>query len=266
MLTVFRTSFKSKKQLAQDVYLFRFKLMEPNELSFSAGQYMIMEIPQADNTVKRRFISIASPQQDTSEFEGVMKIIPGGVASTFLLGLKKRDQVHFQGPSGMFTFQNNSRQNIFIATGTGIGPIRSIIKSNIGNSKLVTSNLGEHNASVPNYQLPVSNYFLLWGLKTLNDVYFFDELKELVQNNSQFSLKICLSQEKSLETISEGNKGYFSPGRVTKELENQITNCQLQITNCEFYLCGAKEIVDSLRQYLLEKGVNPKNIHTERFI
>src|SRR3989344_7323419 len=140
MLSNYKAQFIYKKQLAKGVYLFRFKLIEPNELSFSAGQYMIMEIPQPDNTVKKRFISIASPQQDTSEFEGVMKIIPGGVASTFLLGLKEGDQVHFQGPSGMFTFQNNSRQNIFIATGTGIGPIRSMIKSNISNLKLVISN------------------------------------------------------------------------------------------------------------------------------
>src|SRR3989338_179905 len=266
MLTVFRTSFKSKKQLAQDVYLFRFKLMEPNELSFSAGQYMIMEIPQADNTVKRRFISIASPQQDTSEFEGVMKIIPGGVASTFLLGLKKRDQVHFQGPSGMFTFQNNSRQNIFIATGTGIGPIRSIVKSQfpcLAGRQAISNFQTNPKSEIPNLKPQMT---LLCGLKTINSIYFFDELKEISQKNPQFSLKICLSQEKSLDTLSLDKRKFFVLGRVTRELDNLTTNYKLQTTNFEFYIFGAKELVDSLREYLLEKGVNPKNIHTERFI
>lgn len=245
MLNTFNTIFEESKRLAEGVYLFRFKLIDPKELLFSAGQYMIMEIPQPDKTVKKRFISIASPQQDSLEFEGVMKIIPGGVASTFLLGLKEGDQVHFQGPAGVFTLQNNNHRNIFIATGTGIGPIRSMITSNI---------------------LPVTNHSLFWGLKTLNDLYFFEELKDIAQKNPQFSLKICLSKENALDAVIEENRKYFVLGRVTKELDNLTTNYKLLTTNFEFYLCGAKEVVDSLRQYLLEKGVNPENIHTERFI
>ena len=107
---------------------------------------------------------------------------------------------------------------------------------------------------------------LLWGLKTINSIYFFDELKEISQKNPQFSLKICLSQEKSLDTLSLDKRKFFVLGRVTRELDNLTTNYKLQTTNFEFYICGAKEVVDSLREYLLEKGVNPKNIHTERFI
>lgn len=271
MLNTFNTIFKESKRLAEDVYLFRFKLTEPKKLSFSAGQYMIIEIPQPDKTVKKRFISIASPQQNGLEFEGVMKIIPGGVASTFLLGLKEGDHVNFQGPAGMFTFQNNNRQNIFIATGTGIGPIRSILKTEIKKLRNLDINYlldpllslrGEEKGRLIS-QFP--SFYLYWGLRTLNDVYFFDELKQLTISNKQFSFKVCLSQEKTLEKIKEEDKNNFFLGRVTKELEDQIANHQLQITAFDFYLCGAKEVVDSLRQYLLTKGALPDQVHSERF-
>ena len=113
-------------------------------------------------------------------------------------------------------------------------------------------------------QNPASNFqhqtsiFLFWGLKTYKDVYLFDELKE-------FNLKICLSRESNLNMILEPDRQYFDLGHVDQVMERQLANYRLQITDYEFYLCGGRNVVESLRQNLLSKNIPQEYIYFEKF-
>ncbi len=241
MLTTYKTQIISKIQLTHNVYLFRFKLISPGELAFSAGQYMILQVPQPSGQIARRFISIASPDNLTTEFEGVMKIIPGGIASTYLLRLQIGGVAMFLGPAGKFNIIENDLPKMFLATGTGIGPVRSMIQK----------------LQVTNRKFQIN---LFWGLPKIEDVYFLDELKQ-IQREGLFDFKICLSQETTLEKIPNGDRKHFSLGRVLNNLAiHQFNN------NSDFYLCGARQIVDSLQESLLAKGVTKDHVHFERFV
>lgn len=248
MLTTYKTTLFEKKQLANDVFLFCFNLIEPKEFNFKAGQYLILKIGE-----KSRLYSIASPSFKKDSFELIVHLMPGGVASTYLSNLKIGDEVLFEGPAGVFTLKDNNQDKIFLATGCGIAPVRSILLSTLDTRK-------------------ASNHFyLFWGLKTYKDIYLFDELKKFSQTNPNFKFFICLSREQNLDMVVEEDIKYFILGHINDSLEEVIKekNPNYSITQLlnyfDYYLCGSREVVETSKQYLLEKGVRRQNMIYEKF-
>ena len=236
MLLTYKTILSKKSQLNSDTYLYHFDLLEPKEINFEVGKYLIINILTDKGSVSRLY-SIASSAAEKNSFELIIQIIPGGLASSYLSNLKVKDEIIFQGPAGMFGLKENDRQKIFLTTGTGIAPVKSMLES---------------------CPFPVTSYRLFWGLKTYRDVYLLDELK-------QFNLKICLSREKNLDIIPMGDKKYFELGHVDSCFNQYIENWKLKIENFDYYLCGRRQIVESLRQFLIAKNVPKENIYFEKF-
>lgn len=231
MLTNFETALSDKKLLAgNNIYSFNFKLVNPSEVNFIAGQYLMLRVPTEKGFVFRMY-SIASPPSLKNSFELIVEIIPQGLASTLLNNLKVGETAFFQGPEGTFTVKNKEKQKIILVTGTGIAPIMSMLKDGM------------------------TNYRLFWGLRNYKDVYLFEELK-------QFNPKICLSREENLAIIPENNRTYFDLGHVDEVMHKSIIN---GLTDFEFYLCGGKTTVESLKQGLLAKNILQENIRIERF-
>ncbi|MFN4212960.1 MAG: FAD-binding oxidoreductase [Microgenomates group bacterium] len=306
MLTTYKTLLSQKKQLTTDVFLFRFQLIEPRQINFKAGQYLILKIGD-----KSRLYSIASPDWQKDTFELLVQTVEGGVGSTYLLNLKIGEEAIFQGPAGMFTLKDSPtgapRPKIFLATGTGLAPVRSMIKSEIKKlryeeiKKLSNEAIKEENKN-PNFSIShFPNFYLFWGLRYFSDVYFLEELKEIEKtieikkieskkfagvNNPNFSIshflnfsfKICLSREKNLEMIPEEDRQYFAVGHVNEAMEREIKKIESKkfggnptflisqfLNFFDFYLCGSRQVVESLRQYLEEKGVPASQVFFEKF-
>lgn len=241
MLQTYKTYLDGKIQLTSDVFLFRFKLFEPLEINFTAGQYLILMVPQDSGEPARRLYSILSPQTQKNSVDLLVKLLPGGIASEYLRSLNVEEQVEFQGPAGMFTLRDppagGQRDRVFLATGTGIAPIKSIISSTVSHLR--------------------SKTYLFWGLPKKNDLYFFEELKQLATDNTRFHFLICFSREENLDTLPEIDRKYFSLGR--------ITNHQLPTTDCDFYICGSRDVTESLRQHLIGKNIPQEQIYFEKF-
>lgn len=231
MLTGYRTSLIEKKPLTSNTYLFTFKLINPQEIEFIAGQYLILKVEG-----KPRLYSIASSDLKKNTLEFIIQLFPGGLASTYLDNLKIGDIVEFQGPAGQFKLRENDKQKVFLVTGTGIAPVRSILSSN-NNQKCR----------------------LFWGMKNYSDVYLIDEIV-------RFNPKICLSREKDLLMIPEDKQKFFDLGYVNACFFKQYNNMTIeQLNNFEYYLCGGRDVVESLRQTLLAKNIPPENIIFEKF-
>lgn len=231
MLVNYKTVLTDKKHLINNIYLFTFRLVEPREIDFIPGQYLILRVQG-----RPRLYSIFSSNKIKNQIEFLIEIIPGGLASTYFFNLKISDQTEFIGPVGQFNLRENQKQKIFLATGTGIAPIISILTS---------------------YQLSINNYYIFWGLRKYQDVYLLDKLK-------QFNVKICLSREKDLNIVLANDRQYFDRGHINEVMEKYLDFKSL-IINSEFYLCGGRNIVESLQQNLLSKGVLPENIVLEKF-
>jgi len=233
MLTTYKTILTKKTKLNSNTYQYHFDLIDPTEIIFKPGQYMMLKVPSSKGPVSRLY-SIASQNTIKNGFELIIEIVPGGLASNYLFSLSEKTEVIFQGPAGMFGLKENDRTKIFLITGTGIAPILSIMKSN--------------------FQAGF-NFQLFWGMKNYKDIYLFDELKK-------YNPKICLSREQNLDMILEGDKKYFELGHVNSSFEKQFSN---DLNSFDFYLCGGRLVVESLKQYLLSKNVLLENIHFEKF-
>ena len=62
--------------------------------------------------------------------------------------------------------------------------------------------------------------------------------------------------------IPENDKKYFELGHVDSCFEKQFSG---DLNSFDFYLCGGRLIVESLKQFLLSKNVLLENIHFEKF-
>lgn len=258
MLENFTTKLKQKKKIAPDTWWFDFLLIKPRQINFTAGQYLVLKVKG-----KSRLYSIATPEYVKDRVGFLVKLIPDGLASTYLDSLKVGEKVSFQGPAGLFRLKNNERDKIFLVTGTGIAPIRSMILSQ--KSKVPTSpRLRGAGKSQKSY--------LFWGMKKKEDLCFVEEFEKLSKDHPNFKFFICLSREKNLDRL---DPDYFRLGRVNPNLADflhsqsklQVTGYKLQdfINHFEYYLCGAPPVVDSLKKFLLDLGVKKENIYFEKF-
>ncbi len=245
MLTVYKTHLTQKTQLTADVYYLSFELDEPKEFTFIPGQYMIMMVPKEQGEIARRLYSIVTTPTQNNNFSLLIKTIPGGAASAYIQTLNTGDTVQFQGPAGIFSLKQTPRDKIFLVTGCGLAPIRSMLRSHI--------------ASVP------ATFRLFWGVPKVEDVYFLDELKQLSVEHQNFKFHICLSQEKNLDKIPEEDRKYFMIGHINNGFEQTEAQQDIRVNHSEYYLCGNRNVTDSLKEYLGEKHIPKEQVFYEKF-
>jgi len=237
MLTTFKVRLSKKTQLTPSVFLFHFQLIDPQEINFLAGQYLILSVPQPSGNFIKRLYSIASAPTEKNSLELVVEVVNDGAGTTYLKNLNINDEVIFQGPAGAFTLKENDKNKIFLATGTGIAPTRSMIRSQISDLRF--------------------KIFLYWGLKYFRDIYLFEELKNYALRITNFNFKICLSREENLDMIKDEDKKYFSLGHIDSQCP--------KTKDADYYLCGSPQIVESLQKCILQNGTPQENIFSEKF-
>lgn len=251
MIKSFQAALTKRIELTHDMTLFSFEIVS-DSLEFLAGQYVIMMVKMKNGEMARRLYSISSESQNKKGFDLLVKLIPNGVASTYLDGLKTGETALFQGPAGVFTMNDadSAKPKVFLATSSGIAPIYSMLKS-----KILAGTTDE-------------NWYLFWGVRTAKDLYWVKEFEELKQKNPQFNYVFCLSRETTISPESMPSACVL--GRIDAALQKTILqaikgNTEM-INGFEYYICGGIEAVDSLRQSLLSEGVEKKQIHFEKFV
>ncbi len=247
MVQTFKTIFLAKQQLTADVFTFAFVCPKRPKLSFKPGQYMLLEVPQADGSFKVKQYSICSPDQQKKAFTLLVKVLPRGIGSDYLKQINPGEQIEFKGPAGVFIMKENARPKFFMATGTGIAPVLSILQSEL-------------------VKYPKVEFYLYWGIKTLPDVYFFDLFKELTRRYPYFTFTICLSREPNLDSLPEEHKPYFGLGRVQQVLNQHKRNLKTHLPDADWYLAGDANIVESLRQHFLAQNLSPEHLTFEKFV
>src|SRR3989344_5991176 len=105
MLGNIKGVFLSKKKLSTDVYEFTFQCIDPIQINFLPGQYLII-IFSKDGENKRKFYSISSPlrqsdseasaRHEKNKIDFIVKILENGLGSNYLMNLKEEEEVAFQ--------------------------------------------------------------------------------------------------------------------------------------------------------------------------
>jgi len=117
----------SAEQIASNAVRLTLELAEGDWMEFRPGQFMQIEVP--GQGVVRSY-SPSSVGTDVPKLEFLIRILPDGAMSNFLSKEAEPDQVlKLTGPYGSFFLREEKKRapHIFVAGGTGLAPILSMI-------------------------------------------------------------------------------------------------------------------------------------------
>jgi ferredoxin-NADP reductase len=226
----------SWKELAPEVHHFDFEVPGRQELAFTPGQFVSV-LEKVDGKEITRAYSIASPRGG-NQFALCLNRVPDGLLSSFLFTLHPGEEVEMHEPLGYFTLRHPGRHAVFVATGTGIAPFRSMLLDHLPRTQ--------------------PNITLLFGTRHEHGLLYREDMERLAREFKTFRFLPTLTQP------SESWKG--RTGRVQAHLDEALAlRTPDEIVNVDVYVCGLKEMVDDVRQELKRRGFDRKQIIYEKY-
>lgn len=227
----------------EDTITICFKQPGLRKIKYQAGQYITL-ILRINGRKFARPYSFSSAPSVEALLEVTVKRVPGGVVSNYInTELTVGDVVEVLEPMGDFTYESfNPMQTVFLwGVGSGITPLYSLIKE------------------ILNTQ-PNTKIHLVYGNKHKESTIFFNELVQLHQKfQSNFMLTQFFSQ---VETLDE-NEGFR--GRISSEFVTSLIGKQKNLIESAHYICGPKNLKDTINNSLLELKVPSSSIFIEEF-
>lgn len=164
--------------VAPDVMIISLKLPTNQRLQFLPGQYIDILLKDG----KRRSFSLANAPHDDEFLQLHARNYSGGAFAEYVFTqMKVKDMLRFTGPLGSFFLRDASEETaiIFLASGTGFAPIKSILEhvffqeSSRNNKRKMT---------------------LYWGARTKADLYLADLADKWQQQHDNFTFVPVLSE------------------------------------------------------------------------
>ena len=231
----FEAEVEKITELTHDLRGIHLQLIEPQRIEFKAGQYVDLLVP---GTNEWRSYSMANPPSRRSEVEIMVKLMPGGLFSSYVdQQLKPGARLTLQGPYGNFYLRNTQHEAIFIAGGSGMAPILSLLRD-----------MTEHKDS------RAVTYF--YGARTLQDLFLLDELQGFEQRLPNFRFVPALS-EPTVYDVWLGETGLIT------DVVNRLVP---RGSDKQGYMCGPTAMIDAAIVMLQKLGVEEKEIFYDKFV
>ena len=147
---------------------------------------------------------------------------------------KINDLLRIEGPIGTFFLRESSCKNVvFLATGTGIAPIRSILQ------ELEKSPLDYRN----------KNFLVIVGSRYKKDLFWEPNLNML---NIKY-IPVLSRQEDDWN----GEKGY---------VQDIVIKQQIDLENTQVYACGSNDMINSAKELFVENNLKESNFFSDAFV
>ena len=211
-----------------------FELVEPQTLEFTAGQFLMLNVP---GMLPKRAYSIASNPVENNHVDILVDVGPQGDGSLYLQSLNPGETVSFMAPGGAFLIANDPTETklAMVATGSGISAVRSMLLNQL---------------QTKNDPRPIS---LHWGMRYPEDLFWEEDFRMIEKQYPNFHFDLVLSQAPPGWPLCAGH----------------VTDCLLKhyqdFSGLGVYICGSKKMIDDVITALTGKGVPTQNIHHERF-
>lgn len=217
-------------QHSEDLIELGLRLPPTVNFKFEPGQYVNI----IRGSIKRSY-SIANLGQDGMLLFYIRRYQSGEMSEYFFSDMKENDLLRLEGPFGTFFYRESNIKNlIFMATGTGIAPVSSILQYLDENPDLVIRR----------------NVYLFWGNREESDVFWVPDFQNIDVKYFQ-----CFSR------LSEESTVTYS-GYVQEVLLRQ----SIELTDSEIYACGSVEMIDDALSQFILKGGNRRNFKSDAFL
>lgn len=207
---------------------------------YKPGQFITLLFYNT-NSEKRRSFSLVSNPAEEQLLKITIKRVPNGEYSRYMLDrILVGDEFYTTGIAGFFTLPEPENKNIkqlfFLAAGSGITPVSSLISYALKNW---------HQVSV----------VLIYSNRNEDDIIF---------NGSIRSLQEKYNQRFAVEWLFSDNTNVLK-GRLSNYLLNMLLRKYHASAGALFYMCGPFDYMLMIQITLLSYGVPAKNIYKEQF-
>jgi CDP-4-dehydro-6-deoxyglucose reductase len=224
------------ERLADDVLRVRLRLPPRTPFRFLAGQSLEVIAPSG----VRRSYSIASASADPQMLELQIRRVDGGVLSAWWFEhARPNDLLRFHGPRGTFFLRPVSgRDVVFLATGTGIAPICSMLM------QIAAAPAGERPRSVTLY----------WGGRRREDLYL--------------DPRPMLAGLRHVPVLSRGDIDWHGArGHVQDVLLHECAHgAAPALAGACVYACGSEAMIHGARGLLAGAGLPEGQFHFDAFV
>ncbi len=218
----------------------------PEELKadyhYFPGQYLTFKKVINEDEVRRSYSLCSAPYEN--ELRVAVKQVKDGLFSTFANSeLKKGDFLDVMTPTGQFSLKtdvSNEKSYVFFAAGSGVTPVLAMIKSVLEEE-------------------PSSNVTFFYGNKGFASIIFREQIEAL---KNYFLDRIRVVHVLSRESL--GNK--IQKGRIDSEKCEALYDAFLKDSEISgVYVCGPEQMIFSVKDSMIAKGVDEHSIHFELF-
>ncbi len=210
--------------------------------AFVAGQYLALGVRVDDRVVQRPY-STASDPAVAEAHEFLVRRVPDGALTPQLWALPVGSRVRLGPPKGAFTLvAGDQRPHLFVATGTGLAPFLSMLRTL---------------ARRPNPPRTI----LVHGAARAEDLVCRDEIAALASGGLPMTYVPTVSRPDD-----PANRAWRGrTGRAETVLASVLRSADPPPGGLAAYLCGNPGMVAAAEIALLAGGVAPGDIHAERY-
>jgi CDP-4-dehydro-6-deoxyglucose reductase len=220
------------RALSHDVVAVFLRLPAAELFRFEPGQYVDIMLPGG----RRRSFSIASPPHDSRLLELHVRRVRGGeFTERFFAEDARSALLSIEGPLGHFAYRPASEAPmLFVGGGTGLAPLKSILRHVIEN---------DLNREISLY----------WGVRSERDLYAHEELKALAGRAQNFRYEPVLSEP---SPNWQGRRGWVHEAAL-RDLE--------RVDAADIYASGPPAMIAALRQEFARRGGDPTRLCFDSF-
>jgi ferredoxin-NADP reductase len=217
----------------------------PDWMRHRPGQHYDVRLTAPDGYQAQRSYSIASEPEREGEIDLTVEQAPDGEVSVYMCEvLVPGDLMEVRGPIGGYFVWEASMGGplLLVAGGVGIVPLMSMLR---------------HRAVV-GAEVPVR---LLYSARSLEDVVYYQELEQLARTSPTLEVYYTLTRKQP-----PGWQGYAR--RVDGPMLQEVTASFVgaaQGPATRVYVCGPTPFVEVAANALVDIGVPPEQVRTERF-
>jgi ferredoxin-NADP reductase len=205
--------------------------------NFVPGQWLSVKANTDDGEEITRAYSIASPPSENGHFAFCLNRVKDGFMSNYLFNLNEGAKITFQGPFGDFILRPPLRDTVFIATGTGIAPFRSML----------------HWLLAEPVRHQERQFRLLFGARTEQDIYYRQEFEHLAHKHDNFHF---------LPTLSRATDDWKGLRGYVQQHVGEIVGMR---SDMHAYICGLDKMVKANRELLKSLGWDRTSIRYEKY-
>ena len=219
-------------RLTEDSLHVELRLPPNATLLYNPGQYVNL----SKGELKRSY-SIANAFSNEKGLTFFIKKYEAGLMSKYWFeDAKIDDLLRVEGPLGTFFLRNLENENIiFLATGTGIAPVKAILEWVNQNTNDFTS----------------KKIWVFYGARYDQDLYWDPIELEAIPNLKYIPVLSRPSNQ------WKGEKGY---------VQDVLLRKMLKLKDAQVYACGSSEMIESAKAVLIQNGLDRRRFFSDAFV